>query len=339
MAHIIEVDEELAAHKRLDKMLAKALEDELSRARIQSLIKEGHLTLNAQICDNPSVKIKAGDHINLTIPKAKAATPQPENIPLDIVYEDEDLIVINKPAGLTVHPGAGNWSGTLVNALLHHCADSLSGIGGVERPGIVHRLDKETSGLMVVAKHDKAHNHLAAQLKDRSLSRQYLALTFKVPTPPKGEISGIIGRDPKNRLKMATKLARTHDPHQQPPKGWRTARTFYHVQEKWGQALAAVQCHLESGRTHQIRVHMQAFGYPLIGDPLYGVPQNAIISALKKADAPAELIDHITSFPRQALHAQKISFLHPGSGQLISLEASLPPDLEALLAALDKMSP
>ena len=264
-----------------------------------------------------------GHVIELVIPPSESATPEPENIPLEVVYEDDDLLVINKQAGLVVHPGAGNWSGTLVNALLYHCADSLSGIGGVERPGIVHRLDKDTSGLMVVAKHDKAHQGLAAQLEDRSLRRVYEALVLKVPIPIKGAVDMSIGRDPRNRLKMAVNV-----------KGGKDARTHYLVKENYKEALSLVECRLESGRTHQIRVHMQAIKHPLIGDPLYGPQDTAVRGALKKAGYEAETAEKMLEFPRQALHAGAIAFVHPLTGKSMDFTVQRPGDFSKLLKLL-----
>lgn len=309
---------------RLDKVLAGIIED-MSRARVQALIVDGHAKINGYPAKSGSAKVKVGDHVALEIPEPVASEPQAEDIPLDIVYEDDDMLVINKVAGMVVHPGAGNHSGTLVNALLHHCRDSLSGIGGVLRPGIVHRLDKETSGLMVAAKHDKAHKGLSAQLQDRSLSREYTALVLKVPTPIKGFVEGSIGRDPRNRLRMAYN-----------PKGGKAARTFYHVVKSFQAGASMVQCKLESGRTHQIRVHMQAMGHCLIGDKLYGAQPTAVRSALSKAGYEDSVIDACLSFPRQALHAQKIAFVHPMSGEAMEFSCDYPADLAELFGVFEK---
>jgi len=307
---------------RIDKALA-ALSPDFSRSRLQGLIQGGAMQLNGLPCSDTSRKVAKGHVIELTIPPLESAEPSGENIPLDIVYEDEHLLVINKHTGLVVHPGAGNNSGTLVNALLYHCGDELSGIGGVMRPGIVHRLDKETTGLMVVAKHDKAHQGLSAQLEDRSLSRVYEALVLKVPTPPKGTIDMAIGRDKRNRLRMAVK-----------PKGGKDARTHYLVKQTYKDALALVECKLESGRTHQIRVHMQAIKHPLIGDPLYGPQDTAVRGMLKRAGYEPELAEKLLNFPRQALHARAISFIHPISEKTLSFEASRPGDFSKLLKLL-----
>lgn len=316
------VTEELVSLKRLDKVLS-ALTEGYSRARLQALIADGQVSVNGIVEDNNSAKVELGDQIRLVEPEPVESIPQPENIPLDIVYEDNDMLVINKPIGLVVHPGAGNPDGTLVNALLHHCKDSLSGIGGVLRPGIVHRLDKDTSGLMVAAKNDRAHRGLSDQLQDRSLSREYCALVLKIPTPPKGFVEQSIGRDPRNRQKMAVQV-----------RGGKDAKTYYRVIERFGEALSLVACKLETGRTHQIRVHMAAIKHPLIGDNLYGGPQNALKSAMRKSDYRDGLVERVLSFPRQALHAQKIAFIHPITGERHEYEAPLPDDLNDLLKHL-----
>lgn len=289
---------------RFDKALSD-LDSDLTRSRAQSLIKDGRVSLNGLVCRDVSRKLLAGEVMVVEFPEAAPAEPQPEDIPLDIVYEDDDLLVINKPAGLVVHPGAGNVSGTLVNALLHHCAGSLSGIGGVARPGIVHRLDKDTSGLMVAAKNDKAHQGLAAQLEDRSLSRVYQALVLGVPMPPQGVIDQPMGRDPHNRLKMVIRR-----------RGGKDARTHYRTEKTYGGACTLVECRLESGRTHQIRVHMASIKHPLIGDLLYGPQPTAVQSALKKGGYDEAVVQACLDFPRQALHARQISFIHPVSGSL-----------------------
>lgn len=310
------------AGQRLDKALSLLL-PEFSRARLQVLIKDGHVLMNGAVCADVSVKVKEGAGLSLSLPPLLEAEPQAQNIKLDIVYEDEHLLVINKPPGLVVHPGAGNHDGTLVNALLHHCGASLSGIGGVARPGIVHRIDKDTSGLLVAAKHDQAHRHLTEQLMDRSLSRVYQALAFKTPVPRKGSVNQPLGRDSGNRLKMAINRRTGKD-----------AQTDYLVLEDFGGALSFIECRLHSGRTHQIRVHMQSLGHPLIGDQLYGPQKNAIESAMKKAGFEAEQITPITAFKRQALHAASISFMHPETEEWMEFEAELPADMAHLLDVL-----
>lgn len=307
--------------QRLDKAMAVLCPDH-SRSRLKVLIESGDVVLDGRKCNDASHKVAAGQSISFVVPDPVEAVPQPENIPLDIVYEDDDLLVIDKPVGLVVHPGAGNWTGTLVNALLHHCGDSLSGIGGVVRPGIVHRLDKETSGLIIVAKNDRAHRGLSAQLEDRSLSRTYTALVWK-QTPVKGVIDKPIARHPTNRVRM-------HVPFQ----GGREARTHYHRTQAYGEALSLVDCVLESGRTHQIRVHMQAIGHPLVGDPLYGIQDNAGRSLLRKGGFPPGTVESVMSFPRQALHAREIVFIHPATGAEMGFESPLPADLQDLLALL-----
>lgn len=307
---------------RLDKTLAQ-LQSDYSRARIQALIAQGALTLNGGVYTKGSYKLQEGDRLVLTVPEAVEADPQPEDIPLDVVYEDADLLVINKQAGLVVHPGAGNHTGTLVNALLHHCGDELSGIGGVMRPGIVHRLDKDTSGLMVVAKHDKAHKGLSAQLEDRSLSRVYTALVLGVPVPIKGHVDMSLGRDPRNRLKIAVNVKQA-----------KTAKTYYKVQKDFGGLFSLVECKLESGRTHQIRVHMAAIKHPLVGDPLYGPQATAIGAALRRLELSDAAQAEVMAFPRQALHAKEISFIHPVSGDSMHFNQDLPDDYCNILKIL-----
>jgi len=307
---------------RLDKFLAGVQED-LSRSRLQALIKEGHVVVNGAVCTHASVKLEAGDDVSVFVPAPRAAEPQAQAIDLDIVYEDDHLLVINKAAGMVVHPGAGNHDGTLVNALLHYCGDSLSGIGGVLRPGIVHRLDKDTSGLMMVAKSDVAHKGLSAQLEDRSLSRTYFALVMGVPVPLKGQVDQPIGRHARNRLKMAIN-----------PRNGKQAKTFYKVVNRYDEALSLVECHLDSGRTHQIRVHMEAIKHYIIGDRLYGPQPNAVESVLKKIGYEAEDIQAVLAFPRQALHAVKIKFIHPVSGDEMAFEVPLADDFQRLVDIL-----
>lgn len=312
---------------RLDKMLADLvaeMQEGLSRSRLKNLILEGRVLLNDRKCPDPSHIIVEGDRIELIVPAPTDATPEPENIPLDIVYEDEDLLVINKQAGLVVHPGAGNYTGTLVNALLYHCGDSLSGIGGVKRPGIVHRLDKDTTGLMMVAKSDRAHQGLAAQLSDRSLSRIYTALVWKMPTPIKGSIDVPIGRHQANRLKMSVRSHRMG----------REAVTHYLRGQTFHDVVSEVTCQLETGRTHQIRVHMQHLGHPLLGDTTYGLPVQEQRALLNRGGYDEEVRDQILTFPRQALHAGEIHFIHPVTDEEMSFEAPMPSDLAELLKLL-----
>ncbi len=300
---------EQAAGMRLDRALADALPD-LSRARLQALLADGRVTRDGTVTKDASARAKPGQALVIDIPAPEAAVPEPQDIPLTILFEDADMLVIDKPAGLVVHPGAGNPDRTLVNALLAHCSD-LSGIGGVKRPGIVHRLDKDTSGLMVAAKTDRAHASLAAQLASRTLSRIYNAVVWGRPSPSAARIEGNIGRDPGDRKRMALLKS-----------GGRSAVTHYRTLKLF-KGAALVECRLETGRTHQIRVHMAAKGYPLIGDPLYG-------SRRKQKGVPAAALN----FPRQALHASEIRFVHPVTAQEMCYDSPLPPDLATLIAEL-----
>jgi 23S rRNA pseudouridine1911/1915/1917 synthase len=309
--------------QRLDKALS-ILDEKISRSRLKVLIEDGRVSVNGQVCTGASIKVEAGDEVELQVPPPVVAEPAPENIPLNIVYEDDDVIVLNKPAGLVVHPGAGHYSGTLVNALLYHCGESLSGIGGVMRPGIVHRLDKETSGLMIVAKNDHAHQGLSAQLEDRSLRRIYKVLVFKTPMPVRGTVNQPIGRHHVHRKQMTV----NH-------RYGRTAATHYQVLENFNEACAFVECRLESGRTHQIRVHMQFIKHPVLGDPLYGPQNTAVTASFKRAGYAQDVIDAVLAFPRQALHAQSLTFIHPRTGDEMSFESDLPEDIAKLLKLLE----
>lgn len=314
--------------QRLDKFLAGACMD-LSRTRLQDLIDSGQVSVNGRTVTVASVKVKAAAQITVSVPPPVDDTPRAENIPLEIIYEDDDLLVINKPAGLVVHPAAGHAQGTLVNALLYHCGDSLSGIGGVRRPGIVHRLDKDTSGLMMVAKNDRTHQGLSAQLADRSLSRTYTALVWDTLTPRAGLVDAPVGRHATNRLKMA--INRT-------PSG-REARTRYAMIESYGGGFAArVECDLETGRTHQVRVHMEFLGHPLIGDPLYGLQPTGRDARLRKGGWDEEAAAFIAAFPRQALHAAEIRFIHPATGEEEGFECALPDDMAELINRLESVA-
>jgi len=315
-----------AARQRLDKLLAEAVAD-LSRSRLKALIEEGRVTVDGVVADDPGRKVGPGQVLTVEVPPAEDPEPKGEDIPLDVVHEDDDLIVIDKPAGLVVHPAAGNWTGTLVNALIHHCGDSLSGIGGVRRPGIVHRLDKDTTGLMVVAKTDQAHKSLSAQFADHgrtgALERGYLALVWGSPEPFRGTIDAPLGRSTTDRTKIAVLKH-----------GGKEAVTHYEVVERFpanagrGAVASLVECHLETGRTHQIRVHMAAAGHPLIGDQDYG--RHFLTKANK---LPDELAEAVRSFPRQALHAFLIAFEHPGTREISRFESELPQDMEELVDA------
>ena len=315
------------AGQRLDKWLSAQLGN-LSRNRVQQLIVAGHLTCHEnKVCD-ASYKIKANDRFQLTIPKAEPAELVATPMPLSIVYEDEDVIVIDKPAGLAVHPAPGHVDDTLVNGLLAHCPDSLSGIGGIERPGIVHRLDKDTSGLMVIAKHDQAHQHLSTQLQHRTLRRIYTAIVWGVPSPSHGVVDAPIGRSRHDRKKMAVVS-----------QGGKDARTHYHVENiltlpvKQGHIPAAsvITCQLETGRTHQIRVHLTHMGHGLIGDPVYGASTASRLKGKKIASSSiSEIIHH---FPRQALHAKNIAFTHPKTSQSLTFSSDVAEDMRLLMDA------
>ncbi len=294
------------AGERLDKLLAGGT-PELSRSRIKSLILAGQVASGGATITDPSYRVKPGESFAITVPAPVAALPRGQDIALTVVHEDSALIVIDKPAGMVVHPAPGNPDATLVNALISHCGDSLSGIGGVLRPGIVHRLDKDTSGLMVAAKTDAAHRALSEQFATRTLSRIYLALVRGLPNPPKGVITGNIGRSPANRKKMAVLDANRA--------GGRHAVTHYRVLKSLDGPTSLLECRLETGRTHQIRVHLTHKGHPLIGDRLYG-----------GAKAPP--------FARQALHAYKLAFTHPDSGETMRFEVALPGDMQALIDSL-----
>lgn len=309
------------AGQRLDKFLA-AKAPELSRARVQALLDGGSAACGGVVVNSASIKTKAGQVYTLTIPEIVESHIIAQDIPLDIVFEDEHLLVINKPAGLTVHPAPGNHDGTLVNALLAHCGSSLSGIGGVARPGIVHRIDKDTSGLLVVAKHDAAHAHLSAQLADRTLKRTYNAVIWGTPHTLSGTITGAIGRSTSNRQKMA--IVKT---------GGKDAATHYKVLKDFDFATL-VECNLETGRTHQIRVHFTHIGHPLIGDPVYGMTTASRLNQniYKKLDAPTRLA--LLQFNRQALHARALGLIHPATGEAMRFECPLPEDMVALIAAL-----
>lgn len=313
-----------AVGQRADKFLSSVC-SEFSRSRLQGLIADGHVLLNNAPFKTASFKVDEGDVFCVRVPEPEPSVPEAEDLPLDIVYEDDDLVVVNKAVGMVVHPGAGNWNGTLVNALLHHCGDSLSGIGGVLRPGIVHRLDKDTSGLMIAAKNDHAHHHLSDQLAERSLTRIYHALVVDVPLPIKGTIDRPIGRHRHNRLKMSVM---TNSP--------KDACTHYKVLEDFNGGFSLVECKLETGRTHQIRVHLEVSGHPLVGDVLYPVQQTKIKSMIKNSGYPAELAEEMIGLGRQMLHAQTISFIHPRSEEVMSFSSDLPGDFSKLLKMLRK---
>ena len=309
------------AGSRLDKWLSGRL-PELSRTRIQALIAGGRVAAGGATVADASVRVKPGQAFTIDVPPDAEAEPEPQAIDLTVVYEDDDLVVVDKPAGLVVHPAPGSPDRTLVNALLAHCGESLSGIGGVRRPGIVHRLDKDTSGLMVAAKTDRAHRALAAQFEAHTIDRAYQAVVWGQPHPRSGEIEGNIGRSPVNRKKMALVAA-----------GGKPALTRYAVLRGFaGGAASLVECRLATGRTHQIRVHLTALGHPLIGDGTYGRVRAARLNGLRP-----EARERLTGFPRQALHAYRLGFLHPASGEHLSFQSDMPLDINALLKFLESV--
>lgn len=301
-----------AAGQRLDKALAEAV-PLYSRERLKNLVQGGRLSGPAGVIWDPATKMKGGEALTLDVPEARPSDTVAQDIPLTIVHEDDHLLVVDKPAGLVVHPAAGNYDGTMVNALLHHCAGRLSGIGGVARPGIVHRIDKDTSGLLVVAKTDKAHEGLAAQFARHDVDRRYTAVVGGVPVPPAGRIEGALARSTANRQKMAIvkdgrgKHAITH---------FRTVTAF--------DGAAQVECRLETGRTHQIRVHMASIGHALLGDAVYGRTPGKLVPLLKDL-----------AFERQALHAATLGFVHPVTQEKLCFESPLPADMVALIGRLD----
>jgi 23S rRNA pseudouridine1911/1915/1917 synthase len=328
------------AGQRLDRLLTARL-DGLSRSRLKTLILAGHVAIGGRTIRDPGHRVNAGDEATVVVPQAEPAEPQAENIPLNVVYEDDDIIVIDKPRGLVVHPAAGNWTGTLVNALIAHCGASLSGIGGVRRPGIVHRLDKDTTGLMVVAKNDHAHQSLAAQFADHGrtgpLRRAYLAFVWGAPDRPKGVIDKPIDRHPTVRDRMAIRP------------GGREAMTLWEVVERYPAAAgprradpgskgsnkgsspvaSLLDCQLMTGRTHQIRVHLASIGHPLLGDDTYGPGFRT-----KMALLPESAKEALETLSRQALHAYLLALEHPATGEEMEFRSELPPDLARLRAAI-----
>jgi 23S rRNA pseudouridine1911/1915/1917 synthase len=307
------------AGQRLDRLLATRL-SELSRTRLKQLVEDGRVSLDGMALRHPSMRVKAGQSFILTLPEAVDDTPVPQAMDLTILYEDAHLLVLDKPAGLVVHPAPGNPDRTLVNALLAHCGSSLAGIGGVKRPGIVHRLDKDTSGLMVVAKDEVAQTKLSADFAARRVARAYGAVVWGVPQPRAGEIAGNVGRSPRNRQKMAVLRS-----------GGKAAVTRYRVLRAFKDVAALIECRLTTGRTHQIRVHMTECGHPLVGDATYGDRRSlGRVRAL-----PNETAKRLTAFPRQALHAMLIGFDHPVSGEHLEFHSELPHDIGGLVKLLE----
>jgi 23S rRNA pseudouridine1911/1915/1917 synthase len=319
---------------RLDRVLATHIA-ELSRTRLKALIEAGAVAVDGRTIRDPGHRVNSGAAVQIDIPPPAAAKPEPESIPLNVVYEDADIIVIDKPKNLVVHPAAGNWTGTLVNALIAHCGESLSGIGGERRPGIVHRLDKHTTGLMVVAKNDRAHRALAAQFADHGRSgepfeRAYLAFVWGAPDRPRGTIDRPIDRHPQARDRMAVR------------EGGREAVTHWEVLERYGTAegpraaagrstrprepaASLLLCRLETGRTHQIRLHLASIGHPLLGDEVYGTGFRT-----KSVLLPQQAQGALKALGRQALHAHILSVKHPTSAEILRFQSELPPDLARL---------
>jgi 23S rRNA pseudouridine1911/1915/1917 synthase len=296
---------------RLDRALAATVPT-LSRERLKALIRSGAVEAGGKPIRDPAIKVRGEEALRVAVPEPEPAHNEPQDIPLTILFEDEHLLVVDKPAGLVVHPAAGNFDGTLVNALLHHCAGRLSGIGGVARPGIVHRIDKDTSGLLVVAKTDVAHESLAKQFAAHSIDRRYLAIVNGIPKTSGGSIDAPLARSATNRKKIAIveghrgKRAVTH---------WRRLEAL--------KDAALVECRLETGRTHQVRVHMASIGHPLIGDPVYGRSSKTHGKILKELQ-----------FHRQALHATELGFTHPVTKHRLSFTSAMPPDMQELMSAL-----
>ncbi|MCT8160821.1 RluA family pseudouridine synthase [Pseudoruegeria sp. SHC-113] len=324
--------------RRLDKALSRDVPEEaaLSRSRLAKLIEAGDVLRAGEALTDPRAKVAEGEEIEIRLAEAAESHILPEDIPLEILFEDEDLIVVNKPVGMVVHPAPGTPSGTLVNALLHHCGDALSGVGGMKRPGIVHRIDKETSGLLVVAKSDRAHHGLAEQFEKHTVERHYNAVVYGVPDANDPRLRGVKGVsfEPGNILKVTTQLARHKTDRQKQAvyfSGGRHAVTRVRIVESFGTpgVVALMECWLETGRTHQIRVHMAHAGHGLIGDPTYGGKRKLNAKALSPA-----AIEAVRAFPRQALHAATLGFIHPVSGEVLRFEAPLPADMVELIDKL-----
>jgi 23S rRNA pseudouridine1911/1915/1917 synthase len=300
---------------RLDRALASAVPT-LSRERLKALIRSGAVETGGAAVRDPATKVKGGEDYRIVVPEPRPAHNEAQDIPLTILFEDEHLLVVDKPAGLVVHPAAGNLDGTLVNALLHHCGGSLSGIGGVARPGIVHRIDKDTSGLLVVAKTDVAHEGLAKQFAAHSVDRRYLALVSGVPKTSGGSVDAALARSPTNRKKIAIV-----DPKDLARRGKRAVTHWKRLRILHDAAL--VECRLETGRTHQVRVHMASIGHPLLGDPVYG----------RSGKSHGKLLNGL-GFHRQALHAAELGFTHPVTKNRLSFSSPMPPDMQELIHAL-----
>ncbi|MEO7277520.1 MAG: RluA family pseudouridine synthase [Sphingomicrobium sp.] len=300
---------------RLDRALAEAVPT-LSRERLKSLIRSGAVETASGAIRDPAIKVRGDENLTLAVPEPRPAHNEPQDIPLTVVFEDEHLLVVDKPAGLVVHPAAGNFDGTLVNALLHHCGGSLSGIGGVARPGIVHRIDKDTSGLLVIAKTDVAHGGLAKQFAAHSIDRRYLAIVDGVPQAAAGTVDAALARSSTNRKKIAVV-----EPKDRGGRGKRAVTHWKRIESLRNTTL--VECRLETGRTHQVRVHMASIGHFLVGDPVYGRSVKTYASILKDLD-----------FKRQALHAANLGFTHPVTKDKLSFSSPMPADMQGLFNAL-----
>ena len=308
------------AGTRLDRLLAAQFPD-LSRSRLKRLVQQGRVRIEDTPINDPAFKVRAGQVFTVDVPPPESATIEPQAMELRILFEDEHVLVLDKPAGVVVHPAPGNPDRTLVNALIAHCGDSLIGIGGVRRPGIVHRLDKDTSGLMVIAKTESAHHALAADFAARRVTRAYQAIVWGVPTPKTGEIVGPIGRNPRDRKTMAIVAS------------GKAATTRYTTLRSYGTAAALIECRLGSGRTHQIRVHLLSKGNPIMGDPVY---RGRHIAA-RLAKLPPPIRDAATGLRRQALHAYLLGFRHPASGEYREFKSALPSEIGDLLPKLEKI--
>ena len=323
---------------RLDKALGRDVPDDasLSRSRLAKLIVDGAVTVDGAVVTDPRHRIVEGAMVAVTVAIAEESHIVGEDIPLEVVFEDDDLIVVNKPAGMVVHPAPGTPGGTLVNALIHHCGDTLSGVGGMKRPGIVHRIDKETTGLLVAAKSDRAHHHLADQFAAHTVERRYLAVCYGLPDQSDPRLRGIKGTsfDPGNILKIQTMLGRHRTDRQRQAVSFTAGRhavTRSRIVAGLGMppCAALIECWLETGRTHQIRVHMAHCGHALIGDPVYGGRRKLSPKAIGEAGVAA-----VAAFPRQALHAATLGFEHPVSGKVMQFEAEIPQDMRVLMRAL-----
>jgi len=299
------VDEEYSG-TRVDRVLS-LLFPESSRSYLQKLIEKGNICVDGKVCTSKNLKLKAGQEVELIMPEPEELTIEAEDIPLNIVYEDEDVLVVDKPKGMVVHPAVGNYSGTLVNAIMYHCGDRLSSINGVIRPGIVHRIDKDTSGLLMIAKNDMAHESLSAQLAEHSITRRYVALVYDNFASDEGTVDAPIGRDPKNRLKMAVTYQNS-----------KRAVTHWHVLERFGK-YTLMEARLETGRTHQIRVHMSHIKHPLVGDMVYGPKKQPLTE------------------DGQMLHAKILGFIHPRTGEYMEFESPLPDEFENILKKIRKV--